>query len=51
VLGIADGLQGLPQELDKPKRAQPVNGWLCRGVSCLEPIAELPTLITACKEK
>jgi len=51
VLGIADGLQGLPQALDKPKRAQPVNGWLCRGVSCLEPIAELPTLITACKEK
>jgi uncharacterized protein YyaL (SSP411 family) len=51
VLGIADGTPGLPELLDKPSRLQPVNGWLCRGVTCLEPIAELSTLKQACKEK
>jgi uncharacterized protein YyaL (SSP411 family) len=51
VLGVADGVPGLPEALDKPRRAQPVNGWLCRGVTCLEPMTELPTLIKACKEK
>jgi len=51
VLGIADGMPGLPETLDKPPRPEPVNGWLCRGVSCLEPIAELATLIKICKEK
>jgi hypothetical protein len=36
--------------LDKPRRAQPVNGWLCRGVSCLEPISDLVHLKQVLKE-
>ena len=50
VLALPDGVAGLPAALDKPKRAQPVNGWLCRGVMCLEPISDLVQLKAACKE-
>jgi uncharacterized protein YyaL (SSP411 family) len=49
-VAIPDGLQGLPPVLDKPRRPEPVNGWLCRGVTCLEPIADLQRLKQACKE-
>jgi uncharacterized protein YyaL (SSP411 family) len=51
VLAIADGAPGLPALLDKPRRAQPVNAWLCRGVSCLEPISDLVHLKKVLKEK
>src|SRR4051812_732665 len=51
VIALADGLAGLPAALDKPKRREPVNGWLCRGVTCLAPISDLIQLKTACKEK
>jgi len=51
VLTLADGMQGLPATLDKPARPEPVNGWLCRGVMCLEPMNDLVQLKTACKEK
>ena len=51
VLAIPDGLQGLPALLDKPRRAQPVNAWLCRGVTCLEPISDLVHLKKALKER
>jgi uncharacterized protein YyaL (SSP411 family) len=51
VLAIADGTPGLPPPLDKPRRPEPVNGWLCRGVSCLEPISDLVHLKQALKEK
>ena len=51
LLAIAEDAKGLPAPLDKPKRAEPVNGWLCRGVMCLEPISNLLQLKTACKEK
>ena len=51
VLGIPDGMPGLPAVLDKPQRAGAVNGWLCRGVTCLEPISDLFALKKACKEK
>jgi uncharacterized protein len=47
---IADGVPALPQPLDKPRRAGPVNGWLCRGVICLEPMSDLVQLRSACKE-
>ena len=47
---IPDGEPGLPQPLDKPRRAGPVNGWLCRGVICLEPMSDLVQLRSACKE-
>ncbi|HEX4928604.1 MAG TPA: thioredoxin domain-containing protein [Burkholderiales bacterium] len=51
VLAIADGLSGLPEVLDKPSRPEPVNGWLCRGVTCLEPISNLVELRSISKEK
>ena len=51
VLALPDAMPGLPATLEKPPRAQPVNGWLCRGVICLEPISDLIQLKTACKEK
>ena len=51
VLALADDLPGLPAVLDKPRRPEPVNGWLCRGVTCLAPISDLIQLQTACKEK
>jgi hypothetical protein len=50
VIAIPDGVAGLPQALDKPARPQPVNGWLCRGVTCLEPIDDLVELLSVCKE-
>ena len=51
VLAIADGTPGLPAALDKPARPEPVNGWLCRGVTCLEPVHDLVELRSLCKEK
>jgi hypothetical protein len=51
VLAIPDGVAGLPQLLDKPQRPQPVNAWLCRGVTCLEPISDLVHLKKVLKEK
>jgi uncharacterized protein YyaL (SSP411 family) len=51
VLAIADGMPRLPPLLDKPPRPQPVNAWLCRGVSCLEPISDLVHLKAILKEK
>jgi uncharacterized protein YyaL (SSP411 family) len=51
VLAIADGVAGLPAALDKPARPQPVNGWLCRGVTCLEPVDDLVELLSLSKEK
>jgi hypothetical protein len=55
VLAIAGGLPGLPAPLDKPATANrasgPVNGWLCRGVTCLPPISDLVHLKKALKEK
>ena len=51
VLAIPDNQSGLSAALDKPQRAEPVNGWLCRGVTCLAPISDLIQLQTACKEK
>ncbi|MFN2645905.1 MAG: thioredoxin domain-containing protein [Burkholderiales bacterium] len=51
VVALPDGVSGLPAPLDKPARAEPVNGWLCRGVICLEPISDLIQLKAACQEK
>jgi len=54
VIAIPDGVPGLPPVLDKPRTATgaagPVNGWLCRGVTCLPPIGDLEALKAACKE-
>jgi len=51
LLAIPDGTAALPPLLDKPVRQGGVNGWVCRGVTCLEPIAELATLTRILKEK
>jgi len=51
VLALPDGMRGLPAALDKPPRPEPVNGWLCRGVMCLEPSSDLLQLKTLSKEK
>ena len=38
---LEPGVERLPAALDKPLRPG-VNAWVCRGVSCLAPIDELP---------
>jgi uncharacterized protein len=50
LLAIPDDVRGLPPLLDKPRRPQPVNAWLCRGVTCLEPISDLVHLKHTLKE-
>ena len=51
VLAIPDSVAGLPALLDKPPRPGPVNAWLCRGVTCLEPMSDLVKLRRTLKEK
>jgi hypothetical protein len=50
VLAIPDGLTPLPEPLDKPARPEPVNGWVCCGVTCLEPSSDLGDLKKTLKE-
>ncbi len=50
VIPVADAATGLPPPLDKPMRPGAVNGWLCRGVTCLAPISALEELRAACKQ-
>jgi uncharacterized protein YyaL (SSP411 family) len=51
VLAIADGMAPLPEPLDKPARPEPVNGWLCCGVTCLERSNDLADLKKTLKEQ
>ena len=51
VLAIPDGLAPLPEPLDKPARPEPVNAWLCSGVTCLEPSSDLVDLKKTLKEQ
>jgi hypothetical protein len=51
VLAIPDGTAELPAVLDKPARPEPVNGWLCQGVTCLSPLSDLVNLKKALKEQ
>jgi len=44
VLALANGIVGLPATLAKPESDQ-VNAWVCRGVSCKAPTANLEDLI------
>jgi uncharacterized protein len=48
VLAVPDGLRDLPPLLDKPARLGPVNAWLCRNTTCLEPMTDLQQLEAAC---
>ncbi len=50
VIGVPEAAKRLPAPLDKPSRPGPVNAWLCRGVTCLEPIDDLVHLKKALKE-
>jgi uncharacterized protein YyaL (SSP411 family) len=45
VLAIPAGATGLPAALDKPA-GNTVNAWVCKGVTCLPPIADCATLIS-----
>jgi hypothetical protein len=49
VLGLADGIAGLPETMDKPARPG-VNAWVCRGVECLPPLSEPAALERALQE-
>jgi uncharacterized protein YyaL (SSP411 family) len=51
VVAIPDGVPALPQVLDKPRRPEPVSGWLCRGLTCLEPMSDLARLRRALNEQ
>ena len=51
VLAIPDTTPGLAQALDKPAQPEPVNAWLCRGVTCLAPVADLVKLKKMLKEQ
>jgi len=51
VLALPDGTPGLGALLDKPVRPEPVNAWLCRGVTCLAPMSDLVNLIKTLKEQ
>jgi uncharacterized protein YyaL (SSP411 family) len=45
VIGIPGDVAGLPAVLDKPAAdGDGVNAWVCRGVSCLPPIADAAAL-------
>ena len=48
VLALPSQLSGLPAAIDKPETAS-VNGWICRGVRCLAPIADREELKHALK--
>ena len=39
------------EPLAKPLRPEPVNAWLCRGVTCLEPMSDLVDLKKTLEEK
>ncbi|HEX2567328.1 MAG TPA: thioredoxin domain-containing protein [Burkholderiales bacterium] len=49
IMALGEDERDLPQALDKPRR-DGVNGWLCRGVTCLPPIDDLVNLVQTCKE-
>jgi hypothetical protein len=51
VLAVPDGTHALPALLDKPARPEPVNAWLCQGVTCLAPMADLVNLKKTLKEQ
>jgi uncharacterized protein YyaL (SSP411 family) len=44
VLALPADLSGLPSVLNKTAPDAGVNAWVCRGVSCLPPVADLPAL-------
>jgi uncharacterized protein YyaL (SSP411 family) len=47
VLGIDSVTHDLPAALDKPAAPGRVNAYVCRGVTCLEPVSRMEALRTA----
>ena len=47
-VAIGNDTPGLPAALQRPTQAF-VNAWLCQGVSCLTPVADMPQLRAALK--
>jgi uncharacterized protein YyaL (SSP411 family) len=45
VLALANGTAELPMTLAKPE-SDHVNAWLCRGVTCLAPTANIEALVS-----
>jgi uncharacterized protein YyaL (SSP411 family) len=43
-VAVADGVRGLAPALDKPSSGGGVNAYVCEGVTCLAPVADLPAL-------
>jgi hypothetical protein len=44
VLALPDALADVPHGLDKPAAVGRVNAYLCRGVTCLEPVSQMEAL-------
>ena len=51
VLALPDGLPGIGALLDKPPGPEPVNAWLCQGVTCHAPMSDLVHLKKTLKEQ
>ena len=53
VIALPAGLAGLPPALDKRVEGLPagVNAWVCQGVTCLPPIADLEELIATVTQR
>ena len=46
ILALPAGVPGLPASLDKPSVGASVNAWVCQGVKCLPPVANLAELVS-----
>jgi uncharacterized protein YyaL (SSP411 family) len=44
ILGIDSVTHDLPEALDKPAAPGRVNAYVCRGVTCLEPVSRIEAL-------
>ncbi|MCZ7565983.1 MAG: hypothetical protein M5U08_21160 [Burkholderiales bacterium] len=40
IVAVPEDVRGLPEVLDKPVRGA-VNGYICQGVTCLEPVSDI----------
>jgi uncharacterized protein YyaL (SSP411 family) len=50
ILGIAAGVTDLPEVLAKPVGPE-VNAWVCRGVKCLPPIADISEVVRSLRHR
>ena len=50
IVALRNGETHLPPALAKPPSTGGVNAWLCQGVSCLPPVADLGTIVRLLKQ-